>query len=56
MGDMKRIKWNPYNTDANLAAQLNKISFYKGSAVVRQNFMNGTGALITTGLGGVAVC
>ena len=43
-GDMNRINWNPFNTNADLAAQATKISFYKGSAVVRQSFMDGTGA------------
>ena len=37
--DMKRIGWIPFNTDADLAAQATKISFYKGSAVVSQNLI-----------------
>ncbi|MGD9909852.1 MAG: hypothetical protein AB7U79_04505 [Candidatus Izemoplasmatales bacterium] len=33
--DIKRIKWNPFNRDANLAFDSEKISFYKGTAVIR---------------------
>ena len=35
--DMDHINWNPFNDDASKAASANKVSFYKGSAVVLQN-------------------
>ncbi|MBQ9756339.1 MAG: hypothetical protein IJV99_01940, partial [Clostridia bacterium] len=37
--DMNAIGWNPFNTNADLAAQATKISFYKGSAVISQNLI-----------------
>lgn len=35
--DMNSIGWNPFNTDPNIAASANKVSFYKGSAVIKQD-------------------
>ena len=37
--DMNAIGWNPFNTNADLAARATKISFYKGSAVISQNLI-----------------
>ena len=35
--DMNNIGWNLFNDDANLAANSNKVSFYKGVPVIRTN-------------------
>ena len=35
--DMNAIGWNPFNTDANIVLNANKVSFYKGSAVIKQD-------------------
>ena len=33
--DMKRINWNPFNSDAQVAAECTKVSFYQGIPVFR---------------------
>ncbi len=38
--DMNAIKWNPFNTDANLALNANKVSFYYGVPVYNANNNN----------------
>lgn len=37
--DMENIGWNPFNSNPNMS-NINKVSFYKGQAVVLQNFVN----------------
>ena len=37
--DMEKIRWNPFNSNPNMS-NINKVSFYKGQAVVLQNFVN----------------
>lgn len=36
--DMKNIKWNPFNSDAQAMAQSQKVSFYQGQFVIYENW------------------
>ena len=36
--DMKAIGWNPFNSDASIASDSKKVSFYKGVPVVNINW------------------